>query len=193
MDYEVRTDTYLMDYEVRMDTYLIDYEVRMDTYLMDYEVRMDTYLMDYEVQKVRTHGLWEAKEVVMESRFSQERWANGFSGGLIEAWFRGSIKAKTRKRKPGREYKSNPDVMQFRVDTINKKLQSAEGLDGLDELVSSGKKSHGPGWLIGRHDVKCVKASTQNTAPPAPTDSYIQELTKKLRQEVVEEVEVKLN
>ncbi|KAK1371566.1 hypothetical protein POM88_037658 [Heracleum sosnowskyi] len=66
----------------------------------------------------------------------------------------------------------------------------AEGLDGLDELVSGGKKSHGPGWLIGRHDVKCVKSSTQNTAP---TDSYIQELTKKLRQEVVEEVEAKLN
>ncbi|KAK1382716.1 hypothetical protein POM88_020451 [Heracleum sosnowskyi] len=104
-----------------------------------------------------------------------------------------TIFAKTRKRKPGREYKSNPDVMQFRVDTINKKLQSAEGLDSLDELVSGGKKSHGPGWLIGRHDVKCVKASTQNTAPPDPTDSYIQELTKKLRQEVVEEVEAKLN
>ncbi|KAK1386144.1 hypothetical protein POM88_023879 [Heracleum sosnowskyi] len=104
-----------------------------------------------------------------------------------------AIFAKTRKRKPGREYKYIPDVMQFRVDTINKKLQSAEGLDGLDELVLGGKKSHGPGWLIGRHDVKCVKASTQNTAPPAPTDSYIQELKKKLRQEVVEEVEAKLN
>ncbi|KAK1394574.1 hypothetical protein POM88_013630 [Heracleum sosnowskyi] len=62
-------------------------------------------------------------------------------------------------------------------DIINKKLQSPEGLDGLDELVSGGKQSHGPCWLIGRHDVKCVKASTQNTAPPAPTDSYIQELT----------------
>ncbi|KAK1353264.1 hypothetical protein POM88_052399 [Heracleum sosnowskyi] len=92
-----------------------------------------------------------------------------------------SIFAKTRKRKPGREYKSNPDVMQFRVDTINKKLQSVKGLDGLDELVSGGKKSQGPCWLIGRHDVKCVKASTQNLAPPAPTDSYIHELTKKLR------------
>ncbi|KAK1401180.1 hypothetical protein POM88_000785 [Heracleum sosnowskyi] len=88
-----------------------------------------------------------------------------------------AIFAKTFKRKPEREYKSNSDVMQFRVDTINKKLQSAEGLDGLDELVSGGKKSHGPCWLIGRHDVKCVKASTQSTAPPAPTDSYIQELT----------------
>ncbi|KAK1373571.1 hypothetical protein POM88_029764 [Heracleum sosnowskyi] len=79
------------------------------------------------------------------------------------------------------------------MDTINKKLLSAEGLDGLDELVSDGKKLHGPGWFIGRHDVKCVKASTQNIAPPAPTDSYIQELTKKLRWEVVEEVEEKLN
>ncbi|KAL6551956.1 hypothetical protein OROGR_008110 [Orobanche gracilis] len=98
--------------------------------------------------------------------------------------------AKTRKRKPGRKYQSNPDVMQFRIDTINKKLESSEGLDGLDELVSGEKKSHGPGWLIGRHDPKFLKTSTQ---APAPTDSYVQELTKKIRQEVVLEVEAKLN
>ncbi|KAL6534778.1 hypothetical protein OROGR_013453 [Orobanche gracilis] len=100
--------------------------------------------------------------------------------------------AKTRKRKPGRIYKSNTDVMQFRIDTIKKKLESSEGLDGLDELVSGGKKSHGPSWLIGRHDTKCVKASSQASSP-APTDSYVQELTKKIRHEVVDEVEAKLN
>ncbi|KAL6557988.1 DNA polymerase delta subunit 2 [Orobanche minor] len=42
-----------------------------------------------------------------------------------------------------------------------------------------------------RHDTKCVKASTEASVP-APTDSYVQELTKKIRQEVVDEVEVKL-
>ncbi|KAK1380863.1 hypothetical protein POM88_027607 [Heracleum sosnowskyi] len=88
------------------------------------------------------------------------------------------IFAKTRKRKPGRKYQSNPDVMEFRIDTINKKLGSSEGLDGLDELVSGAKKSHGRGWLIGRHDPKCLKTST---SAPAPTDSYVQELTKKIR------------
>ncbi|KAK1393587.1 hypothetical protein POM88_012643 [Heracleum sosnowskyi] len=100
------------------------------------------------------------------------------------------IFAKTRKRKPGRKYQSNPDVMEFRIDTINKKLGSSEGLDGLDELVSGAKKSHGRGWLIGRHDSKCLKTST---SAPAPTDSYVQELTKKIRQEVAVEVEAKVN
>ncbi|KAL6584677.1 hypothetical protein OROMI_003966 [Orobanche minor] len=98
----------------------------------------------------------------------------------------------SRKRKPGRINQSNPDMMQFRIDTINKKLESSEGLNGLDELVSGEKKCHGPGWLIGRHYPKCLKTSTQASAP-APTDSYMQELTKKIRQEVVVEVEAKLN
>ncbi|KAL6564005.1 hypothetical protein OROHE_005245 [Orobanche hederae] len=96
--------------------------------------------------------------------------------------------AKTHKRKPGRKYQSNPDVMQFRIQ----ETRTSEGLDGLDELVSGAKKSHGPGWLIGRHDPKFLKTSTQASAP-APTDSYVQELTKKIRQEVVVEVEAKLN
>ncbi|KAL6564859.1 hypothetical protein OROMI_016309 [Orobanche minor] len=47
-------------------------------------------------------------------------------------------------------------------------------------------------FRIGRHDLKCLKTSTQASAP-APTDSYVQELTKKIRQEVVVEVEAKLN
>ncbi|KAL6573127.1 hypothetical protein OROHE_002603 [Orobanche hederae] len=43
----------------------------------------------------------------------------------------------------------------------------------------------------GDHDIQCLKTSTQASAP-APTDSYVQELTKKIRQDVVE-VEAKLN
>ncbi|KAL6580325.1 hypothetical protein OROMI_008349 [Orobanche minor] len=46
--------------------------------------------------------------------------------------------------------------------------------------------------MLCRHDPKCVKASTQASAT-APTNSYVQELTKKIRQEVVDEVEAKLN
>ncbi|KAL6560185.1 Multidrug resistance-associated protein 5 [Orobanche hederae] len=80
----------------------------------------------------------------------------------------------------------------IQMETINKKLESSEGLYGLDELVSGAKKSHGPGWLIGRHDPKCLKTSTQASAP-APIDSYVQEMTKKIRHEVVVEVEAKLN
>ncbi|KAK1364935.1 hypothetical protein POM88_040496 [Heracleum sosnowskyi] len=42
----------------------------------------------------------------------------------------------------------------------------------------------------GRHDPKCLKTST---SAPAPTDSYVQKLTKKIRQEVAVEVEAKVN
>lgn len=74
-------------------------------------------------------------------------------------------------------------------ETIKKKLDSSEGVDGIEELVSGGKKSHGPGWLIGRHDARLIKTSTQ---APAPTDSYIEELTKKIRQDLVDDMEAKL-
>ncbi|KAK1365599.1 hypothetical protein POM88_041160 [Heracleum sosnowskyi] len=42
----------------------------------------------------------------------------------------------------------------------------------------------------GRHDPKCLKTCT---SAPAPTDSYVQKLTKKIRQEVAVEVEAKVN
>ncbi|KAK1397043.1 hypothetical protein POM88_006906 [Heracleum sosnowskyi] len=95
------------------------------------------------------------------------------------------IFTKTRKRKPGRKYKTSPEVMDFIIETINKKLKSSEGVDGIYELVSGGKKSHGPSWLIGRHDVKVIKTSTQ---APTPTDSYLEELTKKIRQDLVSDM-----
>ncbi|KAK1365792.1 hypothetical protein POM88_041353 [Heracleum sosnowskyi] len=53
-------------------------------------------------------------------------------------------------------------------EMIKKKPNSSEGVDGIEELVSGGKKSHGPGWLIGRHGSSLIKTSTQ--APPQ-TDS----------------------
>ncbi|KAK1395000.1 hypothetical protein POM88_014056 [Heracleum sosnowskyi] len=53
-------------------------------------------------------------------------------------------------------------------EMIKKKLNSSEGVDDIEELVSGGKKSHGPGWLIGRHGSSLIKTSTQ--APPQ-TDS----------------------
>ncbi|KAK1390163.1 hypothetical protein POM88_018341 [Heracleum sosnowskyi] len=74
-------------------------------------------------------------------------------------------------------------------ETIKKKLNSSKGFDGIEKLVSGGKKSHGPGWLIGRHDASLIKTSTQ---APAPTDSYIEELTKKIRQDLVADMEAKL-
>ncbi|KAL8109482.1 hypothetical protein AgCh_025541 [Apium graveolens] len=53
---------------------------------------------------------------------------------------------KTRKGKPDRQYKINPDVINFRIETLEKKLNSSEGLDGVDELISGGKN---PMLLVG--------------------------------------------
>ncbi|KAL8154908.1 hypothetical protein AgCh_000312 [Apium graveolens] len=72
-------------------------------------------------------------------------------------------------------------------ETLEKKLNSSEGLDGIEELISGGKKSYTPGWLIGRHDAKTVKNATS-----APTDQYVQELTKKIKENLVEEMEAKI-
>ncbi|KAK1390399.1 hypothetical protein POM88_018577 [Heracleum sosnowskyi] len=76
----------------------------------------------------------------------------------------GLIFSKTRKRKHGRKYKTNPEVMNFRIETIKKKLNSSKGVDGIEELVSGGKKSHGSGWLIGRHDSSLINFYSGSTS-----------------------------
>ncbi|KAL8109480.1 hypothetical protein AgCh_025539 [Apium graveolens] len=76
----------------------------------------------------------------------------------------------------------------YAKETLEKKLNSSEGLDGVDELISGGKKSHAPGWLIGRHDTKTVKKATS----AASSDQYLQKLTNKIKENCVEEMEVKI-
>ncbi|KAL6582054.1 hypothetical protein OROMI_006068 [Orobanche minor] len=56
----------------------------------------------------------------------------------------------------------------------------------VQELVSDGK-SHGPSWLIGRH-VKSTKVSGN-----APTSTYIEELTTRIRQDLVDVVEANVS
>ncbi|KAK1373177.1 hypothetical protein POM88_029370 [Heracleum sosnowskyi] len=82
-----------------------------------------------------------------------------------------------------------PPPLESSLETIKKKLNSSEGVGGIEELVSGGKKSHGQGWLIGRHDSSLIKTSTQ--APPQ-TDLYIEELTKKILKDLVSDMEAKL-
>ncbi|KAL8099422.1 hypothetical protein AgCh_031885 [Apium graveolens] len=84
----------------------------------------------------------------------------------------GLVFFKTRKRKPGREYKTNTDVMNYRI---------VKGVDGIEESISRGKKSHAPGWLIGRHDTKSVKNATEI---PAPTNLVDDEVEAKVSQKV---------
>ncbi|KAL8148906.1 hypothetical protein AgCh_006059 [Apium graveolens] len=100
----------------------------------------------------------------------------------------GQIFIKTRKRNPDRQYKINPDVINFRIKTLEKKLNSSEELDGVDELISGGKKSHAPGWLIGRHDTKTVKKATST----ASSNQYLQDLTNKIKENCDEEMEAKI-
>ncbi|KAL6582053.1 hypothetical protein OROMI_006067 [Orobanche minor] len=56
----------------------------------------------------------------------------------------------------------------------------------VQELVSDGK-SHGPSWLIGHH-VKSTKVSGN-----APTSTYIEELTTRIRQDLVDVVEANVS
>jgi hypothetical protein len=64
---------------------------------------------------------------------------------------------------------------------INEKLSTG---DADDELLS--ERKHGPNWLLGR----CVQPSKMPANPP--TDTYVKELTAKIRQDLVAEVEEKV-
>ncbi|KAL8109479.1 hypothetical protein AgCh_025538 [Apium graveolens] len=88
----------------------------------------------------------------------------------------GQIFIKTLKGKPDRQYKINPDVINFRIETLEKKFNSSEGLDGVDELISGG------------HDTKTVKKATS----AASSDQYLQKLTNKIKENCVEEMELKI-
>lgn len=83
---------------------------------------------------------------------------------------RGQIFFKTRKRKEGREYKSATML-------INNTEETAFPEDG---------DSHGPYWLVGRH---AKTARLRN----ASSDAYMQQLTTKIRKQVADEMEEKLN
>ncbi|KAK1368181.1 hypothetical protein POM88_034273 [Heracleum sosnowskyi] len=99
----------------------------------------------------------------------------------------GALFVKTRKRKEDREYKTDGKVTKFMIENIQNILGTdlSGPSEGVDELLLQGK-SHGPTWLIGR----CAKPDKRSTS--GPTDSQITDLTTKIRQEVVNEMEEKL-
>ncbi|KAK1388181.1 hypothetical protein POM88_016359 [Heracleum sosnowskyi] len=107
------------------------------------------------------HSLWPIFKAIfdiIQLQYFKERipWIR------MHSWIRGfsRLLAMLLKRKIG--------ILWNLQETIKKKLNSSEGVDGIEELVSGGKKSHGLGWLIGRHGSSLIKTSTQ--APPQ-TDS----------------------
>ncbi|KAK1405764.1 hypothetical protein POM88_005369 [Heracleum sosnowskyi] len=95
----------------------------------------------------------------------------------------GEVFVETRKRVEGREYKTNPEIITKKIKKINEKLSTE---DAPDELLSNRK--HGPHWLLGRC-VKPPKVSSSNV----PTDTYVNELTTKIKQGLAAEVEEKMN
>ena len=72
-------------------------------------------------------------------------------------------------------------------ENIEKAIGEGRNDGVVHELVSDGK-SHSPSWLIGRH-TKSPKVS--KTAPT--TGTYIQELAMKIREDIADEVEAKVN
>lgn len=68
---------------------------------------------------------------------------------------------------------------------IEKALAVEEASSNVEDLVTDGK-SHGPSWLIG-WQVKSVNVST-----PAPTNTYIQELTTQIKRNLEVEFEAKV-
>ncbi|KAL8155395.1 hypothetical protein AgCh_000687 [Apium graveolens] len=89
----------------------------------------------------------------------------------------------TRERSDNREYKIDPAIMKSKLEKISKKLSTG---NNVSELLTDGK-SHGPTWLLGR----CAKPS-QITSSTAPKDTYVQELTTKIRQSLTDEVQEKV-
>lgn len=73
----------------------------------------------------------------------------------------------------------------FFQEKIEKAVNTGEGSSNIDDLVTNGK-THGPSWLIGR-TIKSAEVPT----PPA-TNTYIQELTSQIRQNLEVEIEAKV-
>ncbi|KAK1364874.1 hypothetical protein POM88_040435 [Heracleum sosnowskyi] len=90
---------------------------------------------------------------------------------------------KTRKRRERRKYKTDPAVINKKIEKINEKLNVG---DAVDDILSKGK-SHCPTWLLGR----CAKPSNASSSNN-PTDTYVQELTTKIRKSLADEVEEKV-
>ncbi|KAK1394576.1 hypothetical protein POM88_013632 [Heracleum sosnowskyi] len=91
---------------------------------------------------------------------------------------------KTRKRRAGHKYKTDPSVINYIIEKIKKNLSTSG--EGIHELITEGK-SHGPSWLLGRSANPSKKFAT------ASKGTYVQDLTSKIRERLIEEVKAKVN
>ncbi|KAK1402661.1 hypothetical protein POM88_002266 [Heracleum sosnowskyi] len=96
----------------------------------------------------------------------------------------GRVFIKTRKRRAGRKYQTDPSVINYRIEKIKKNLGTSG--EDIQELITDGKL-HGPSWLIGR------SSNPSKISATAPKGTYVQDLTSKIRESLVEEVEAKVS
>ncbi|KAK1358062.1 hypothetical protein POM88_051318 [Heracleum sosnowskyi] len=77
-------------------------------------------------------------------------------------------------------YKTNPEIITKKIDNITKKLTTGDTAS--DELGAK----HGPNWLKGR----CLKSGMSSSNPP--TDTYVKELTTRIKESLASELEEKM-
>ncbi|XP_063940800.1 uncharacterized protein LOC135149309 [Daucus carota subsp. sativus] len=88
---------------------------------------------------------------------------------------------KTRKRNPGREYKTDTKKISEKVDDIEKQIKISG--DGTDELLLSGGKKHGKTWLYGR----CPNAAKVPRSTSS-RNSYVEDLACKIKESLADDV-----
>ncbi|KAL6550209.1 hypothetical protein OROMI_020697 [Orobanche minor] len=99
----------------------------------------------------------------------------------------GKIYSETRKRRPGRTNKTNPEVVQISKITEIQKMISLGNVAEANAITIS-DKPHAKNWLVGRKG----KSSVSTIPPYAPTEQYVQDLTTKLRHDLERELEFKV-
>ncbi|KAL6581960.1 hypothetical protein OROMI_005974 [Orobanche minor] len=102
------------------------------------------------------------------------------------------VYVKTRKRTTGREYKLPTDVVEKKIEDVEKLLKEGT-VEDANELVYGGK-DHKHSFLVGRLIEKREpkKRPRARQIPPTIPDQYVTSLTEKIREQIAQEMEEKV-
>ncbi|KAL6586142.1 hypothetical protein OROMI_002786 [Orobanche minor] len=102
------------------------------------------------------------------------------------------VYVKTRKRTTGREYKLPTDVVEKKIEDVEKLLKEGT-VEDANELVYGGK-DHKHSFLVGRLNEKREpkKRPRARQIPPTIPDQYVTSLTEKIREQIAQEMEEKV-
>ncbi|XP_074348557.1 uncharacterized protein LOC141687246 [Apium graveolens] len=111
---------------------------------------------------------------------------------LLEYWGDETVQERARKNVESRRqvvdtHTAGPrsfSQVKHKMDKIKKNLNTSR--KGVDKLITDGK-SHDSSWLVGR------AVNPSNIYAAGPIETYVQDRTRKIRESLVEEVEVKVN